>query len=151
MVGLLKQLKEAGLTGVRVLWTFFERRVQPLVARAHPLFQYTSDGDSTRMSLEPLTLAEVWSHVWAVIKRSKDAEDDTAELDRLRVGVAPEPAARSEGNDPPIPLRGRLCYPPLPEDRGTRATNRAENERLRALSQEKKKLKAKKAKRHMLR
>ncbi|OEL13894.1 hypothetical protein BAE44_0025087 [Dichanthelium oligosanthes] len=50
MLALLKPLKDAGLTGVKVLWTFFERRVQPLTARAHPLFRYTGAGDSTRTS-----------------------------------------------------------------------------------------------------
>ncbi|OEL27305.1 hypothetical protein BAE44_0011676 [Dichanthelium oligosanthes] len=102
MVELLRQLKKAGLTGVRVLWTFFERRVQPLAARAHPLFWYTGDDDSTRTSRELLTPEEVRSRVWAGIKRAKDAEDDIAELDHLKAGDAPEPAARREGNDPSV-------------------------------------------------
>ncbi|OEL32584.1 hypothetical protein BAE44_0006397 [Dichanthelium oligosanthes] len=151
MVELVRQLKEAGLTGVRVLWTFFERRVQPLAARARPLFRYTGDDDSTRTSREPLTPEEVRSHVWAVIKRTKDTEDDITELDRLEAGDAPEPAAKRVGNDPPVPLHARLCYPPLPEDGDRRAANRAENERLRALSQEKKKRKAERARKLMLR
>ncbi|OEL27231.1 hypothetical protein BAE44_0011750 [Dichanthelium oligosanthes] len=109
MLTLLKPLKDAGLTGVKVLWTFFERRVQPLAARAHPLFWYTGAGDSTRTSQEALTPAEVRSHVWVVIKRAKAAVDDITELDRHESGLAPEPIARREGHDPVIvsllPLR----------------------------------------------
>ncbi|OEL23984.1 hypothetical protein BAE44_0014998 [Dichanthelium oligosanthes] len=59
MLELLGPLKDAGLTGVKVLWTFFERRVQPLMARVHPLFRYTGAGDPMRMSPEVLTSAEM--------------------------------------------------------------------------------------------
>jgi hypothetical protein len=44
-----------------------------------------------------------------------------------------------------------VYYPPLPEGEDTRAANRARNERERAMSQQKKKEKGAKAKRHMLR
>jgi hypothetical protein len=100
MLPLLRELKVAGLTGVKVLWTLFERRVQPLKARAHPLYRYTGNGDPMRTSPDLLTPGEVRSQVWTVIKRSKDVEDDNAELDRHQAGLAPEPAARSEGHDP---------------------------------------------------
>ncbi|OEL13361.1 hypothetical protein BAE44_0025620 [Dichanthelium oligosanthes] len=151
MLAELGQLKKAGLTGVKVLWTFFERRVQPLKARAHPLYRYTGNGNPTRSSRDVLAPVEVRARVWAAIKRAKDVEDDVAELDRHEAGLAPEPAARREGLDPPVLLRARLCYPPLPEHGGLRATNQAENEHQRALSLQKKKLTAEKAKRHMLR
>ncbi|OEL29829.1 hypothetical protein BAE44_0009152 [Dichanthelium oligosanthes] len=58
MRGLLREWKGAGLTGVKVMWTFFERRVQPLMARAHPLFRYAGADDPTRMSLDALSPAE---------------------------------------------------------------------------------------------
>ncbi|OEL17502.1 hypothetical protein BAE44_0021479 [Dichanthelium oligosanthes] len=119
MLELLRQLKDAGLTGVKVLWTFFERRVQPLAARARPLFRYTGAGDLIRTSPEPLTPGEVRSRVWAVIKRAKAAEDDTAELERHEASLAPELVARDEGYDPAIPLRSKMCYPPLPEGKGS--------------------------------
>ncbi|OEL14228.1 hypothetical protein BAE44_0024753 [Dichanthelium oligosanthes] len=151
MLALLKELKVTGLTGVKVLWTLFERRVQPLKARAHPLYRYTGDGDPTRTSPEVLAPTEVRSRVWTVIKRSKDVEDDTAEIDRHQDGLAPELAARREGHDPFTPLQARVYYPPLPEGEDTRAANRAENERLQALSLQKKKDRAAKARRHMLR
>ncbi|OEL19271.1 hypothetical protein BAE44_0019712 [Dichanthelium oligosanthes] len=134
MLTLLRVLKEAGLTGVKVLWTFFERRVQPLKARARPLYRYTGIDDPTRASPEVLAPLEVRSRVWTVIKQSKDVQDDIDELDCHEAGHAPELAARREGHDPPVALRARLYYSPLPEDRDTRATNRAENERLWALS-----------------
>ncbi|OEL31962.1 hypothetical protein BAE44_0007019, partial [Dichanthelium oligosanthes] len=107
------------LTGVRVLWTFFERRVQPLVARARPLFRYTGDDDSMRTSREPLTPEEVRSRVWVVIKRVKDVEDDITELDRLEAGAVPGPTARHAGNDPAIVssfLLGSFASPNLFSD-----------------------------------
>ncbi|OEL35917.1 hypothetical protein BAE44_0003064, partial [Dichanthelium oligosanthes] len=90
------------LTRVKVLWTFFERRVQPLKARAHPLYRYTGDDDPTRSSPEVLMPVEVRARVWAAIKRAKDVADDVAELDRDQAGLAPEPATRHEGLDPPV-------------------------------------------------
>ncbi|OEL17607.1 hypothetical protein BAE44_0021374 [Dichanthelium oligosanthes] len=100
MLDLLAPLKAAGLTGVKVLWTFFERRVQPLGARARPLFQYTSVDDPTRSSQDVLEPMEVRSRVWTVIRRVQ-APDDLQELDRHEAGLAPYPSARRDRNDPP--------------------------------------------------
>jgi hypothetical protein len=102
MLAELERLKQAGLTGVKVLWTFFERRVQPLKARAHPMFRYTGVGDPTRSSQDLLTPLEVRARVWAMIKRSKEVAEDVAELDSHQAGLALEPAARREGLDPPV-------------------------------------------------
>ncbi|OEL34627.1 hypothetical protein BAE44_0004354 [Dichanthelium oligosanthes] len=99
MLAPLRLLKDAGLTGVKVLWTFFERRVQPLAARAHTLFRYTGTGDSTRTSQEALSPAEVRSRVWVVIKRAK-ADDDVVELDRHEAGLALVPTAWHAEYDP---------------------------------------------------
>jgi hypothetical protein len=96
MLDLLKPLKAAGLTGVKVMWTFFERRIQPLLARAHALYRYTGVKDPTRMSPEVLSPKEVRARVWAVIKRPKD----NPELDRHEKGQAPYPVARHAKNDP---------------------------------------------------
>ncbi|OEL31882.1 hypothetical protein BAE44_0007099 [Dichanthelium oligosanthes] len=145
MLDLLKPLKAAGLTGVKVMWTFFERRIQPLMARAHAMYRYTGVRDPTRMSPEVMTPGEMRSRVWAVIKRPKDNQD----LDRHERGQAPYPAARHAKNDPAMLLRAKAHYPPLPEDDDKRAANRAENERQRELSRQKKKRKAEKAVRHM--
>ncbi|OEL15050.1 hypothetical protein BAE44_0023931 [Dichanthelium oligosanthes] len=82
MLDLLGPLKAAGLTGVKVMWTFFERRIQPLMARVHTLYQYTGVKDPTRISLEMLMPKEVRARVWVVIKRP----DDNPDLDRHERG-----------------------------------------------------------------
>ncbi|OEL15328.1 hypothetical protein BAE44_0023651 [Dichanthelium oligosanthes] len=140
MLDLLKPLKAAGLTGVKVMWTFFERRIQPLMAQAHTMYRYTSVGDPMRMSPEVLTPGEVRTRVWAVIKRPEDNQD----LDRHERGQAPYPAARHAKNDPATLLRAKAHYPPLPEDDDRRAANQAENKHQRELSQQKRKRKAEK-------
>ncbi|OEL15796.1 hypothetical protein BAE44_0023185, partial [Dichanthelium oligosanthes] len=82
------------LTGVKVMWTFFERRVQPLMARAHPLFWYTGVGDPMRMSSDVLMSREVRTRVWTVIRRA----EINPELDQLG-GTAIVPIARHTGYD----------------------------------------------------
>ncbi|OEL23868.1 hypothetical protein BAE44_0015113, partial [Dichanthelium oligosanthes] len=147
MLDFLGPLKAAGLTGVKVMWTFFERRIQPLMAWAHALYRYAGVKDPTRMSPEELTQKEVRARVWAVIKRP----DDNPDLDRHERGQAPYPTARHAKNDLATLLRAKAHYPPLPEDDDRRAANRAENEHQRELSQQRKKHKAEKAVRHMRR
>ncbi|OEL27528.1 hypothetical protein BAE44_0011453 [Dichanthelium oligosanthes] len=96
MHGLLRELKGAGLTGVKVMWTFFERRIQPLRARAHPMFRYTGASDPTRMSPAALTPTEVRARMWAVIRRT----EITPELEQLEAGQPLVPTARHAGYDP---------------------------------------------------
>jgi hypothetical protein len=45
----IKALREAGLRDEHVAFSFMKRRVQPLMARDTLGYQYTSDGDSSRM------------------------------------------------------------------------------------------------------
>jgi hypothetical protein len=45
----IKALREAGLRAEHVAFSFIKRRVQPLMARNTLGYQYTSDGDSSRM------------------------------------------------------------------------------------------------------
>jgi hypothetical protein len=45
----IKALTEAGLRAEHVAFSFMKRRVQPLMARDTPGYQYTSEGDSSRM------------------------------------------------------------------------------------------------------
>jgi hypothetical protein len=45
----IKALREAGLRAERVAFSFMKRRVQPLRARDTLGYQYTGDGDSSRM------------------------------------------------------------------------------------------------------
>ncbi|OEL18298.1 hypothetical protein BAE44_0020683 [Dichanthelium oligosanthes] len=73
-IAVLKQLKNAGLTTVGLPWTFFERRVQPLKARARPMFQYTGPVDPTRELEAELMLVEVKARVKLVLKKSRSVE-----------------------------------------------------------------------------
>jgi hypothetical protein len=45
----IKALREAGLRAKHVAFSFMKRRVQPLMARDTLDYQYTGDGDSSRM------------------------------------------------------------------------------------------------------
>jgi hypothetical protein len=45
----IKALGEAGLRAEHVAFSFMKRRVQPLMARDTLGYQYTGDGDSSRM------------------------------------------------------------------------------------------------------
>jgi hypothetical protein len=45
----IKALREAGLRAVHVAFSFMKRRVQPLMARDTLGYQYTGEGDSSRM------------------------------------------------------------------------------------------------------
>jgi hypothetical protein len=45
----IKALREAGLRTEHVAFSFMKRRVQPLMARDTLGYQYTSEGDSSRM------------------------------------------------------------------------------------------------------
>ncbi|OEL37744.1 hypothetical protein BAE44_0001237, partial [Dichanthelium oligosanthes] len=87
------------LTGVRVMWTLFKRRIQPLKARARPLFQYSGPADPMCESLEELEPSEVRARVCAVIKKRLTAEEE-ADLNLHLAGQAHLPMARREGHDP---------------------------------------------------
>jgi hypothetical protein len=45
----IKALREAELRAEHVAFSFMKRRVQPLMARDTLVYQYTGDGDSSRM------------------------------------------------------------------------------------------------------
>jgi hypothetical protein len=45
----IKALREVGLRAEHVAFSFMKRRVQPLMARDTLGYQYTGDGDSSRM------------------------------------------------------------------------------------------------------
>jgi hypothetical protein len=46
----VSDLREQGLTGYEVIKDFVSGRIQPLQARAHPVFDYTGAEDITRIS-----------------------------------------------------------------------------------------------------
>ncbi|OEL28655.1 hypothetical protein BAE44_0010326 [Dichanthelium oligosanthes] len=53
---------------VGLLWTFFKRRIQPLKARVHPMFEYTGSADPTRELEKELAESEVKVRVSGVLR-----------------------------------------------------------------------------------
>ena len=54
------------ITGVQLMATFLKRRVWPIRARAHPMWQYEGVLDSSRMSQEELSKNELVTHVRSI-------------------------------------------------------------------------------------
>ena len=52
-------LKNKGITGDHVVFSFVSRRIQPLQCRKHPAFRYEGVKDPTRVTLEAMSRAEV--------------------------------------------------------------------------------------------
>ena len=52
-------VKNKGVIGDHVVFSFISRRVQPLQLRKHPAFRYEGKQDPTRMSPEPMSQSEV--------------------------------------------------------------------------------------------
>jgi hypothetical protein len=59
------------LSGLQLICTFIERRIQPLSARAHCMWDYTDHRDSTRISPDKLKEAEIDNGVRAVTNLKK--------------------------------------------------------------------------------
>jgi hypothetical protein len=59
------------LSGIQLICTFIERRVQPLAARAHCMWDYTDRRDSTRISSDELKEAEIDDGVRVVTNLKK--------------------------------------------------------------------------------
>jgi hypothetical protein len=59
------------LSGIQLIRTFIERRIQPLAARAHCMWDYSDRRDSTRITLDELHEAEIDDYVHAVTKIKK--------------------------------------------------------------------------------
>ena len=55
----IAHLKNKGVTGDHVVFSFVSRRVQPLQLRKHPAFRYEGTQGPTRMSPEPMAQSEV--------------------------------------------------------------------------------------------
>ena len=51
------------ITGLHLIATFVKRRVWPLRARAHPMWEYEGACDITRMNAEELSRSELLTHV----------------------------------------------------------------------------------------
>ena len=54
LVTAVVSLVQGGLTGLDLLEVFLSWRIQPLQERAHPMWQYTSADDSTRVHPEDI-------------------------------------------------------------------------------------------------
>ena len=61
-------LRTAGkeVNGVHLIATFIKRRVHPIQAREHPLYEYVGATDATRVSTEELSAGEVEARVCAL-------------------------------------------------------------------------------------
>jgi hypothetical protein len=64
----LRSTPKKELCGVQLIRTFIERRVQPLAARAHCMWEYTDRHDLTRMTSDKLKEAEIDNGVRDVTK-----------------------------------------------------------------------------------
>jgi hypothetical protein len=62
---------EKELSGLQLIRTFIKRRVQPLAARAHCMWDYTGRRDPTRFSSDELREAEISDGVCAITSLKK--------------------------------------------------------------------------------
>jgi hypothetical protein len=69
----LRATPKRELSGIQLIRTFIERRVQPLAARAHPMWDYTDRRDPTQISSDELREAEIDDSVRAVTNIKKKA------------------------------------------------------------------------------
>jgi hypothetical protein len=67
----LRATPKKELSGIQLIRIFIERRVQPLAARAHCMWDYTDRRDLTRISSEELKEAEIDDSVHAVTNIKK--------------------------------------------------------------------------------
>ena len=70
----LQLIPEKEVNGVDIIRTFLERRVQPLQARAHPMFLYSGRRDPTRVSSEKISEVELDKALRALLKFKADEE-----------------------------------------------------------------------------
>jgi hypothetical protein len=67
----LRAMPKKELSGLQLIRTFIEHRIQPLSVRAHCMWDYTDRQDSTRISSDELKEAEIDDGVRAVTKLKK--------------------------------------------------------------------------------
>jgi hypothetical protein len=67
----LRPTPEKEVSGLQLIRTFIERRIRPLVARAHCMWEYTDHRDSTRFTFDELKEAEIDDGVRAVTSLKK--------------------------------------------------------------------------------
>jgi hypothetical protein len=69
----LRAMPKKELSGIQLIRTFIEHRVQPLAARAHCMWDYTDHRDPTRISSDELKEAEIDYSVRAITNIKKKA------------------------------------------------------------------------------
>jgi hypothetical protein len=69
----LRATPKKELSGIQLIRTFIEHRVQPLAARAHCMWDCTNRRDPTRISSDELREAEIDDNVRAVTNIKKKA------------------------------------------------------------------------------
>ena len=62
------------VNGVDIIHTFLKRRVQPLQARAHPMFLYSGCNDPTRVSTRELSKGDVDGILLPLLKFKADED-----------------------------------------------------------------------------
>jgi hypothetical protein len=62
----LRSIPGKEVTSLQLICTFIERRIQPLAARAHCMWDYTGRRDSTRFTFNELREADIDEGVLAV-------------------------------------------------------------------------------------
>jgi hypothetical protein len=67
----LRATPKKELSGLQLIRTFIERRVQPLAARAHCMWDYTDHRDPTRISSDELKEAKIDDGVCAITSLKK--------------------------------------------------------------------------------
>jgi hypothetical protein len=67
----LRATPKKELSGIQLIRTFVERRIQPLAARAHCMWDYSDRRDSTRISQDELHEAEIDECVCSVTNIKK--------------------------------------------------------------------------------
>jgi hypothetical protein len=67
----LRAMPKKELSGVQLIRTFIERRVQPLAAQAHCMWDYSNHRDSTQISPNELHEVEIDDSVCAVTNIKK--------------------------------------------------------------------------------
>jgi hypothetical protein len=67
----LRATPKKELSGIQLIWTFIERRVRPLAAQAHCMWDYSDRRDSTRISPDELHEAEIDDCVRAITNIKK--------------------------------------------------------------------------------
>jgi hypothetical protein len=70
-IQLLRVTPKKELSGIQLIRTFIEHRVQPLAARAHCMWDYTDRRDPTRVSSDELKEADIDDGVRAVTNLKK--------------------------------------------------------------------------------